>query len=266
MNEKATKILTQLSLLLGPPSLVAFFCSFLGIEGETSAGISILIFIAICILMFHQLIDRLIKPTYLLLFFFLLLAILYFAIDNIVFKNTGLIQRYERSNDYLSEFGKHIGKAKKDVWLYGTNFHISATDKQDVILKKVSEGVSFNFLISNPYDTILLTQISKDTGTPLESLLQECMSSYNHINLLIEKSSNIVSDKRGSINVKLLSHTPYFRGYIIDPERKNGRSFIIPYVNGYSSPQLPGYLFENTKASVMQVYYKSIINEWNSKL
>ncbi|MBM3775140.1 MAG: hypothetical protein FJW37_08250 [Acidobacteria bacterium] len=259
------RIFNELALLLIPTSVVTLFCQFIGVSQRETAAYSLatVLFVACCL--HRSWINSRVPSALVLAICIGLVAIFYFNYEDILLKDTGLIERFKASADFQARVGSEIEAAKDEIWFFGTNFHISAVDRRRTILDKLARGARVRYLILNPY-IATFGQIAADFDQPPNELWDECIKGLRD---LLELRRQWVVRARstaqpGELEIRTLKSTPRARLYVFDPARHSGRTMFIPYMNGVNSPELPGYLLQNTETGVFRSYFDGIRKLWNA--
>jgi len=185
--------------------------------------------------------------------------------QHILLKKTGLIKYYAQSNDFLSEIDTHISQSQQEIWFYGVDFNISATQRRDLLLNKLENGIKVRYLIFNPKSTHI-ADLAKDFDQPENALRSELEKGLNNLLDLrkhwTERAAS--SAHPGELDIRLFETPPHFRLYVFDPNRPRGSTYFIPYASVVSSTVLPGYLLENVDTGVYKAYFNSIRKSWTT--
>lgn len=255
--------LTQLGLILGPASLVALFCQVLDASNRTTGASSLAAVCLTSICIYRRQINRTIPPTLLTALLVALGAVFFFNYQNILLKDTGLIKWYRQSNQFLAEIEPEISKSRQEIWFMGTDFNISAGEQRDLLLKKLSDGVNIKFLIFDPKSP-QLDELASDFDQSPAELRAECEKGLDSIIELQRKWQTQSSTRLGELDVRFFDANPRARFYIFDPNRTDGHTYFVPYVNDVNSPNAPGYLLQNIPHGVFQQYFDGIRKLWAS--
>ncbi|HEU4688405.1 MAG TPA: DUF5919 domain-containing protein [Vicinamibacterales bacterium] len=264
MTPGTTRILSDLGMLLGPTTLVALFCAAIGVDPQRTSiySLAALMFVACC---YYRAWISATVPSALVLATSVGLGTIFFMnYGNILLKDTGLIRRFVESSDIQAELGSEIGRATQEIWLFGTNFHISTVDRRPALLEKLQSGVHVRYLILNPA-VPNLDVVAADFGQSVDELRQECLKGLRNVLELKQQWEAVRSRSRkpGQLEIKLYDRTPSARMYVFDPRVPSGHSIYVPYMHGFNSPNLPGYLFENTQNGVAQAYFGGLLKLWS---
>ncbi len=254
-----------LGLLFTPVSVIALLCNLLGISGQNTATISLASIILTAIILYRGAINRAVPSALLCGLIIGLGAVFAANYEHILFKDTGLIRYFHASNDFLGQSGSFLSSAKKEIWFVGVDFHITASDRQQLILKKLSEGVKVRFLVFDP-DSPFLGNMAQDYDQTPQVLTSECLDGIQSIIALRdiwlkEQSSQAYPD---GLQIRLFEDVPHARFYLVDPDDTKAKSFYIPYMNHENSPVLPGYLLSNISGGVIHEYLPGVRKLWNS--
>lgn len=265
MKSGISRILGDLGTLLGPTTLVALFCAALGVDSQRTAiySIATVSFIACCY--YRSWLSARIPSALVLATVVGLGTIFFFNYGNILLKDTGLIRRFVESSDVQAELGHEIARAQQEIWLFGTNFHISAVDRRPALLQKLQAGVKIRYLILNPAVSNL-DVVAADFNQSVEELRAECLKGLRDVVELKRQWESAIHNtaRPGELEIRLYNRTPSARMYVFDPAVPSGHSIYIPYMHGFNSPNLPGYLFENTANGVATAYFGGLRKMWNA--
>ena len=171
------------------------------------------------------------------------------------------------SNDFLPEIPKLLQSTEENVWFFGTNFHISASDREKDIIKALERGVQVRFLILDPESPdYYYKQMESDFGQNAETIKSECISGLSKILDIKEKWDNSPLKGRslGEIEVRTYKHYPWARMYLFDSNLDDGTIYYVPYLSGLNSPAVPGFLLENSSGIITQRYQEAIIEIWRN--
>jgi hypothetical protein len=256
-------VLAELAILFIPTVVVTLFCQVMDISSQKTAVYSLITIALIACCLYRNWINKHVSSALTVALLFLLSAIFFFNYQNILLKDTGLIKRYKHSADFQAEVGTLIQGARHEIWFFGTDFHISAIDRKDLILERLKSGVKVNYLILNPFAQHI-DQIAKDFGSSVNLLQEECRNGIVdlvELNKEWEKVAPTVSHP-GDLEIRFFDSTPHARIYVFDPDKTDGRTLYVPYMNRVSSPDLPAYLLANTESGVYSSYFGGIKKLW----
>jgi hypothetical protein len=263
MRSKLNIVLNELGILLIPPGIVSLFCQLLDISTQKTAAYSLTAMLLIVCCLHRSWINSKIPSAFLLASMLGLAAVFFLNYQNILLKDTGLIKRFKLSSDFQGELGIQIENADDEIWLFGTNFHISSVDRRKALLDKLSKGVKVRFLILDPF-VAQINQIANDFDQPVSELKDECVKGLKNI-LELKKEweeTSAASSHPGELEVRFFATTPRARMYVFDPGKSSGRTLFVPYMNQINSPDLPGYLLENTSSGVFSSYFSGVQKLW----
>ncbi len=149
------------------------------------------------------------------------------------------------------------------MWLFGTNFYKSTSSDKNFILSKLQAGVDVHYLLFDPFSPNL-NQVAKDFDQNPRELQRECLYNLEALLDLHDKWNNGsgLPVKPGESQVRFYDTTPRMRGYFLNPNEENGRSFLVPYINRVNSPDLPGFQFKNTTKGVSASYFAGVKRLW----
>lgn len=266
-RSRLQKLLTNLSLLLGPASLVGLAAPLADISARDTAVLSFATIVLISLCHYRQKINTTIPSALALAMLSSLALLYYFTYDNILLKDTGLIRFYKKSNDYLAEVSKFITESHDEIFFFGTNFHITAEDRREELLNKLNEGTEIKFLVMNPYSQ-RLDMLSGDFDVNTENLRSESLSGLEDLVTLEKRWADLKgkSSNPGTFEVRLFDTSPKMRAYFFDASNEKGKAYLVPYANKLNSPQSPGFLFEMKKGGVAEIYLKGIKKLWHEAI
>jgi hypothetical protein len=258
-------VLAQVGLVCTPAGLIALFCGVLGLSARSTAAISLMAVVLTANCIHRKRINRLV-PASLLTALIVALALVFFLnYQNILLKDTGLIKWYKHSNDYLSAIDSEIESSQQEIWFFGTDFNITAGERRGALLKKLSSGVKVRFLIFDP-NASELTDLAADFDQDPKELKSECDKGFQGL-LDLQRRWNIASKQTqtpGELDIRMFKTHPHARIYVFDPQRSQGHTYFIPYVNDVNSPESPGFLLQNVQAGVFSAYFAGIQKLWSS--
>jgi hypothetical protein len=258
-------ILTQVGLILAPAGLIALFCQVLDASNRTTGATSLAAVFLTSICIYRRAINRYVPSSILTGLLVALGAVFFFNYQNILLKDTGLIKWYRQSNQYLAQIDLEIAQSQQEIWFFGTNFNISAGEHRDVLLKALSKGVNVNYLIFDP-NSGHLDDLAADFNQSLDELRSECEKGLASIVELQREwqSRSSTAARPGELRVRVFNTHPHARFYIFDPDRTEGKTFFVPYINDVNSPNVPGYLLQNVPKGVFQQYFSGIKKRWDA--
>ncbi len=174
----------------------------------------------------------------------------------------------KRGNDFLPQITQLMGSSKESVWFFGTNFHITATDRRKDILGALERGVHVRFMVIDPKASeSIFKQMSVDFDQSEETIKSECILGISSLKE-IQKTWTERQPHAGStatFEVRTYMHYPWARMYCFDPKSPNGTTFLIPYMNKTNSSELPGFLFENSPDGAAEEYFAAMVRIWNDE-
>jgi len=255
---------TRIGLVLAPTGLIALFCQLLNMSSQNTAGVSLLCVAIITLCMFRRSINRRIPAVYPLGLLLGMFAVFFFSYQNLLLKNTGLVRFYHHSNDYLSELDRPIHEARHEIWFFGTDFYISAGERREALLEALRRGVHIRYLVFDPASP-KLPQLARDFGQTEGELRSECAKSMESLRELarVWREEARRSPTPGELELRLFDVTPRGRLYVFDPAIPGGHSFLVPYVNGANSSELPGFFLRNIETGVYKAYFSGVERLWN---
>jgi Domain of unknown function (DUF5919) len=262
-NTKLHSLLNQLGLILGPTTVVAFFCQFVDMSQRNVAAVSIasIFFLALCLNRYW--VNKNISSALAVGLLIAGFGIYYFTYENILIKDTGLIRYYKSSNDYIAgALESDVEKSRVSILFFGTNFHISAQDRRMAIFSALKRGVKIRYLLLNP-DGPQIHQVAIDFDSNPKNLADECRSGLRDLEYLQSTWSEMRKNEKtpGEIEIRTFDSTPRLRGYFFDPG-PDGKAYIVPYINKVNSPDSPGFLFGNFDSGVAKIYYYGVSRLW----
>jgi hypothetical protein len=260
-------VLTQIGLILAPAGLVALFCQVMDASSRTTGATSLAVVFLTSICIYRRIINRYVPASLLTALLVALAIVFFFNYQNILLKDTGLIRWYRQSNQFLADVDPEIAQSKQEIWFFGTDFNITAGERRDRLLQKLSEGVNVKYLIFDPYSNHL-DELATDFNQSPGELRAECekgLQSLSELETEWKKRSATVT-RPGELEVRVFNTHPHARFYIFDPDRDDGKTFFIPYVNDVNSPNAPGYLLQNIPKGVFHQYFDGIRKLWASSM
>ena len=264
-EEPITKIQKTLGLLFMPTGAIALFCNVLGVSGQNTASISLAAVILTAICLYRRKINENVPSALLLALLITLAATFSLNYEKILFKDTGLLHYFRASNDFLGEAGPFLDKAQKEIWFIGTDFHITAGDRKDLILSKLRQGIKVRFLVFDPTSALLDT-IALDFDQDPREIRSECIKSTQSLISMRDewKHEEAYTRYPDGLEVRSFQDVPHARFYLVDPDDTHAQSFYVPYMNHANSPSLPGYLMRNIDKGVIQAYLPGIRKLWSN--
>jgi len=264
---KFNTLLTETGLILGAATVVGIIAPLMDISTRDSAVLSVSTILLVSLCHYRQAIDQNISSALSLAVLVICALVYYFSYENIILKDTGLISFSKKSNDYLGEISRLIADSKREMILFGTDFHITVEDKREQLLKKLGEGVDVKFLILNPYST-RLEMVAADFDVNPEKLRSESIDGIQGLLTLVKRWSDIKAQSQnpGVLDVRLFDSAPKMRAYFFDGGSSGGRAYLVPYMNKLNSPQIPGYLFEVKKDGIAEIYLSGIRKLWQEAM
>jgi hypothetical protein len=193
-----------------------------------------------------------------------LAAVFFFNYQNILLKDTGLIKYYQHSNDFLGQIDGPIGQAREEIWFFGTDFNVSAGERRNLLLGKLSTGLKIRYLVFDPHSPHL-EDLALDFDQSPAELRAECEKGLQSILQLRRdwQNKSKTTQSPGELAVRIFEKHPHARFYVFDPSRTQGNTFFVPYVNSVNSPEVPGFLLENVNGGVFKSYFDSVRKVWS---
>ena len=256
-------VLTQLGLILAPAGVIALFCQVLDVSPQSTAAVSLAAVFLTSICVYRRFINRYFPSALLTALLIGLATVFFFNYQNILLKDTGLIRYYKHSNDFLAQIDTEINRSEHEIWFVGMDFNISSGERRDLLLKKLESGVKVRYLIFDPRSSHL-DDLAKDFNQSPEELRAECEKGIQSI-LQLQKDWQAqakVSSSPGELTVRVFATHPHARFYVFDPDRTQGTTYFVPYLNSVNSPSVPGFLLQNVKTGVFSAYFDSILKLW----
>ena len=264
-GEPVKNILATLGLLFSPVTAIALFCAVLGVSGQNTATISIITVLLTALCLFRKEVNTRIPSSLVIALLIALAATFTMNYEHILFKDTGLIRYFRTSNDFLGQEGPFLDNAKSEIWFVGMDFHITAGDRKDMILKKLNQGVKVRFLVFDPSSPMLDT-IGRDFDQTPQAIESECTDSLSSLVSLQDEwmRQDGYSHYPDGLEIRLFQDAPHARYYLTDPDDPRAKSYFVPYMNHENSPSLPGFLLGNINNGVIQAYVPGIRKLWTS--
>ena len=256
-------VLSQLGLILAPTGIIALFCQILDVSPRVTGAVSLATVSIIGICIYRRFLNRYIPSALLTALLVGLAMVFFFNYQNILLKKTGLIRYYRQSNDYLAEIDTEIVQSQQEIWFVGVDFNISATQRRDLLLNRLENGVKIRYLILNPRTTHL-GDLAKDFDQSEGSLRTELEKGLSNLLDLRRRwqEKSLAAAHPGELEIRMFDTFPHFRLYVFDPGRTRGRTYFIPYANTVTSTVLPGYLLENVDTGVFRAYFDAARKLW----
>jgi hypothetical protein len=263
----AVRILSFLGKVATPTTIVAIFCTLVGLSQLDTTIISLVtILITMVIVLYHP-ISRAVPSPFIIILLIILSTVFFFGYQNILLKDTGLIKYWKLSKAVLGILPSEISTSKNEIWYFGTNFHESLTDNRELIIKKLSSGVKFRCLIFDPFSPVMDIAAS-DFDQTTNELSTECRTGLSAI-VQLKRKWDSIKDKvtqPGELEIRVFSQLPRMRAYIFDPQNENSECIFIPYLHKTNSPELPAFQFKNKEDGVFNDYFASIRKLWQNSI
>ena len=135
-------------------------------------------------------------------------------------------------------------RGHRSALMVGTSFYKSVQDP--ALLEAVGRGVELRYVFLNPgIEDELLWRIAGAFGQDAEDLRSELSNTYYGLKSVYCKL--LKEDKEGHLNVRVLDESIGTRMYFYDvSDGKTAKgtdvvAFVVPYVHGHDSPNLPGF-------------------------
>ncbi len=256
-------VLAQIALIAAPASIIALFCGVLGVPAQSTAAVSLLTVALTTICIHRKRLNRTVPSSLLTGLLVGVAAVFFLNYQDILLKDTGLIRWYRHSNDYLSQIDQDIVASTQEIWFFGTDFNISAGERRDDIIKKLMSGVKVRFLIFDPKSSHL-TELAADFDQSPEELQSECdksLASLLELKRVWDEEAKR-TETPGELEIRVFDTHPHARLYIFDPQRSQGHTYFIPYINDVDSPRAPGYLLHNYQSGIFSSYFAGIQKLW----
>ena len=156
-----------------------------------------------------------------------------------------------------------MDKAQQEIWFVGVDFHITATDRKDLIFRKLSQGVKVKFLVFDPSSNLLDT-LGRDFDQNPAEIQSECSQSIASIVDLNDEwmQQQAYSRYPDGLEVRLFRDIRIARFYLIDPDNPKAQSYYVPYMNHMNSPAVPGFLMRNINGGVIEEFVPGIRKLW----
>ena len=165
----------------------------------------------------------------------------------------GLEKVYKKFGDAPSSL-KIIESARRSVEFLGISARtfFESEDTEEMVQKKIKEGVSFKFLILDP-DSPFTEVKAKDEGDEPEAWKHDIGASISRINRL-GKGAN--SQK---IEVRTYDAFPIWRAIFVD----NKIGYVLYYPHGHRGEHSPLILFKDKEISLYDPLHDYFIQLWN---
>ena len=191
-----------------------------------------------------------------------------FTVPTIFESNTSIVEITAEplSNDILDEVWQAISESDKhtNIAMVGLNFHRTALDGDDHVLKAVRNGAHVRIVVPEPSDE-LYARYELEYGADSKQLKAECELGLEALKELQVECARIseTSDAAGSLLVRTVEFMPNARLYRFDRGGGGSSCFVVNYIRGRKSSDTPALVFDNT--SVLDQTYKSWFDHvWSS--
>jgi hypothetical protein len=259
--------LGQLSTILVSGTIVGLVASLTGLEALQSALLTIIVSAGIYVVLYRRQINRRIQAHAILMVILAAFAATAFFIPRLrgliitetISRSTGIIAHYAKANDFLPKMGDYIAAAQQDVWLTGVSFYVTLPANKDIILKRLSDGINFRFLVLDPAARNL-PQIAAEFRQAPDELRSECNVTVQNLISIYKEAK--AKQYGGVLEIKLLATAPKARMYVFDKRRDTGVTFFIPHVDEVNSPNLPGFLVKNISTGIAIPYFEAVDRLW----
>ena len=148
------------------------------------------------------------------------------------------------STSFQGELAAAMQRGTGSALMVGTSFYNSVQDP--ALLAAVDRGVDLRYVFLNPkIGDELLRRIAGAFGQDANDLRSELSNTYYGLSSVYCKLVN--EEKEGHLNVRVLDESIGTRMYfynVSDGETAKGTdavAFVVPYVHGHDSPNLPGF-------------------------
>src|SRR5258708_19064075 len=143
------------------------------------------------------------------------------------------------------------------------NFNVTSGERRSLLLKKLEGGIKIRYLVFDPRSS-QLDELAKDFDQSPAELQSECEKGLQSILELQKQWSSRVKSTQspGELDVRVFEAHPHARIYVFDPDRAQGETYFIPYINHVNSPEVPGFLLQNIKSGVFGAYFDGIRKLW----
>lgn len=273
-NRRTVKMLKELGEVMIPVSLVAIVAQAFSLDGRTTAILSIYLVAVLYTWLYRRWINSVVPPALVLMLFITgLLGFLLFlpvargsSVGDL--SQSGIVGYGEHANDWaIPQVPTYAAAAKHDVWYIGVDFHISASQHQEMILKLLSNGVNVRFLF---YDFLGGAQPGKlnpnfpdlvqrfDYQAP--QLLADLTSTAENLRKLQGRWKNTPGGAK--LEIRLYRGLPWARAYLFDPSYDNGSALLVNYIYRKDTSNLPALLIHNQSGGLLQSYMPGFEALW----
>ncbi len=266
-NQTESSLTNRIIIVIGkitaPTGIIGASSAIFTSNSETISVISVATMLIMLIILYHKQINQKVPSSIMIGIILSLGIIFYFGYENILIKDTGLKKYWKQSRSIGQTVGELIELSKEEIFFYGTNFHITITDNENQLLKRLENGVNIKCLVFNP-ESPFLDAAAKNAGQPKEQFYSECRSGIESLKTLERKWDLIQKNinSTGNLEIRLYDELPTVRAYIFDPKNSGSECIFIPYVHTINSPALPAFQFKNQKTGVFQDYYTPLLLLW----
>lgn len=271
-NGTTVRILKELGEVLVPVSLVALVAQVFSASARTTAILSLLVIALLYTWLYRRWLNNRVKSALIIG-----IAVVAAAVALLLppgsgwrggeLSSAGIVAYGERANDWaLPKIPEYAKDAKREVWYAGVDFHISASQHQDMLLKLLGQGVSVRFLLYDFLNTNgdglnpNFPELVKRFDYESPQLLADLTSTVENLRKLQSRWVNKPSGAQ--LEIRVYKALPWARAYFFDPAQESGRAILINYVYGKDTSNLPAFVLRNEAHGLMPHYYSGMSILW----
>ena len=182
----------------------------------------------------------------------------------LIYKSTGLEREFEKSREFLEQFGAYTRNVTNQIVFLGFNFQFIAHHEKAAIKALLRRGLTLRFLVCDP-KAIDFSAAAERFGGSTNTLADECHLGFHALNDLQNEweEESKVTPSSGKMEVKYLTSIPAGEIYIFDPGCESGTAFCIPYITRHFPNESSGYLYKNFAKSTAGQYWEVFQRGWS---
>lgn len=272
-NPRLLPKLKELGEVMIPVSLVALVSQAFSLSARLTAILSLYTIVVLYTWLYRHWINSKVRSVAVLLFTLTVMlgAILFMPKGREAdLSRSGITGYGERANDWaIPQVPALVAKAKHDVWYVGVDFHISSSQHQDLLLKQLAAGVNVRFLF---YDFL-----SPDSQVSLNPNFSDVVSRFDYQapQLLADLTSTVENLRRlqarwkntpggAQLEIRVYRAMPWTRTYLFDPVADQGAAFIVNYVYGKDTSNLPVLQVQYREGGILPTHYAGVQALWQT--
>ena len=258
------KLINHLGLIVAPATLVALFCTLLGMSNEDNAAACLIATFFLALFRYRDYVDLRVRATWSLSALGIFLALYYFSEGDVELRQTGLTRHYASANDFLGEsITEQFKVTKNEFFFVGTSIHITADLKRLQLLDMLKRGVDIKILALDK-ECKGMDVIAHALGNSPERLQSDCRDTYNILAEIREQWGDAKSsvEDPGILEIKFCNSLPTFRAYFFDYDN-SGPAYLVPYIRGIGTGELSGHFYDEARGTIANKYHTSAIKLWD---